>query len=765
MRFLLTSVILVCSCVAQLARAEAYNQPKVHLDPALRLYDSARVTQAANLPDGSVVLVGDFDEYAGVRVDGIVKLSSNGVVDTEFRPRLRDLPGRTSQAMAAVVVGQHLYISGPFTTVDGIEQPYFARFRLPELELDQNWTPPDQPAAGAARPIPMTELDGDLVICTTRAGSGSTYDSHLLRIDISGDGDGFVTSDATRFGDYAAMELKTTPNGNLAVLAKGYVAVHSGATGEFIFHVDLGDIYFTSSRLDLDVASNGDLLIAGDFHYTAGSGEAGLRRYDGEEGSIVASWNFSSNDADASFGTVIETSDGGAIVTGSFTNINGTTTAPGIARIDVSGAIVPNWGGAHASNDTTFVHRINESSFLMLETPRTGSASVVSTARFVDGQSNAGVFETAQISNDATVTRIERFDDSIFISGDFSRSGQRNSVGILKASNELVVDDLFLPSHPRFHSTPSIRTFAVGGGYILLVTDQAIPQDLSTSFEWTRRHFLMSSITGAGIEAGEALSLPGRPVANPAYNPDDGDFYLVTGSTNSTYPGNFLRFDPVTASADPTWPTILLPQQNALSSSIVANGTYNTFGNDSAGHLVMHRETLTNPEPGARSTWDPGLGLDVMATVTAAKADPNNQWIYVAGRFTGRGNIFRISSASGLVDPDWSLPELSPIAISALNVTDDEVIYMAGDFSSLACDPNHSPNVVRWKNQIIDPTWHVDTDFDGGVRSIAAASGGRMLIGGNFQTINGVLSPGFAVVDGTTDVIFMDEIGDPMCIP
>ena len=755
---------LLLVLAAPSVHAEAYNQPKVHLDPALRLYDSASVTQAANLPDGGVVLVGDFDEYAGVRVDGIVKLSSSGVVDQSFRPNLKDESGKASLAQAVVVVGPHLYISGPFATVDTIEQPYFARFHLPELQLDQEWTPPDQPHAGASYPMPMAELDGDLVICTTRRVGSSIYVNHLMRLDVSGNGDGFGISDDTSLGSGFVMELKATPDGNIALLKYGNIGVRSGATGEPLFSIDLGDIYRTSSRLDLDIASNGDLLIAGDFHYSAESGEAGLRRYNGENGSIVPGWNFTSNDPDASFGTVIGTNDGGAIVTGSFTNINGTPTASGIARIDSSGAIQPNWGGAHASNDTTFAHRIDESSFLMAESPRDGSPSNVSAARFVDGQSNANTFQPAQFSDDATVSRIERSGTSFFVSGDFSRSGQRNIVGILKISDDLVVDNLFSPSYPRFRSQPSIRTFGVGGGHILAVTDQVIPQDLSTSFDWTRQHFLMSSNSGTDIEAGDELHLV-RPVANPAYNPEDGRFYLITGVTSSTYPGNFFRFDPVTTSIDPAWTDIFLFQRQYLRSSLVSNGVYNAFGNDLSPRLVMYRESLANPEPGTRSTWDPGLGPIEFVVVTAAKVDQNNEWIYVAGLFSGRGNIIRISSLSGIVDPAWLMPELSPAPVTALDITDDGTIYLAGQFSSLACDPDHSPNIVRWKNGAVDPTWHVDTDLDAGVSSIIAASGGQMLVGGRFQTINGVLSPGFAVVDGTTDVIFMDQIGDAMCIP
>jgi hypothetical protein len=105
--------------------------------------------------------------------------------------------------------------------------------------------------------------------------------------------------------------------------------------------------------------------------------------------------------------------------------------------------------------------------------------------------------------------------------------------------------------------------------------------------------------------------------------------------------------------------------------------------------------------------------------------------------------------------------------VISVDVSTDGAIYLGGRFDGLSCDPAKTLNGIRLnRDGRIDPSWHVDVSPEvGGVRSVLATPDGHVLVGGEFETINDVVRPGFAIVDNTTDVIFKEEFGDWMCIP
>lgn len=757
MRALLAFVLLLSPYTTQLARAEAYNQPKVHLDPALRLYDSARVTQAANLPDGSVVLVGDFDEYAGVRVDGIVKLFPDGSVDSSFTPSLvlQDI-GR-AHPNGVALVGDELYVSGVFNRVNGVEAIALARFQLPELSLIS------EPIGAPTGIDAIKDIDGDLLVA-----SGSW----ISRLDLDDDGS------LTQWTDiqlpqqtYGTTALKISPQGNIGILTEAMrILVYSGTTGSFMFEspVPTTDWNF---GLQFDFASNGDLLIAGDFHVMETTGPANLIRVDGSTGQIDPSWTFHSDDPDVAFGGALGLPDGGAIVTGGFTQINGIPTSPGIARIDEDGTVRPNWGSIHASVKSEFLHALGNGLFLVGEKPIDGGSCTVQFARTQDGTNASPIVASGVLSKNASIRQILGDSGDVFVGGLITRAADFSTDGIVKLDHTLSIDESFsaqLAGH--FFDPPTVKRFAVGGGHVYALA--SLPTFESSDHPeqpyWIFDHHVSSS-TGqewAPASFGNQPSVSGLRTI-PTYNPTDGAFYLLQAYGGQTEPyRTALRYLPEARAADPAWMLNVANLNFARTSVIVGDylyyGGYQNWIPPFSG--IIGRIRISDGV--ADTAWNPPYRPRISALVV----DANQEWIYVGGGDPTFNGLSRIAVATGLVDPDWKALATLPadsVWINTIAIDDDGNIYVGGRFLGASCDPGHAVDALRLiGGTTIDPTWHLNTDKKNfGILSLFEAGNGKVIVGGNFQTINGVLSPGFAIVDSTTDVIFMDQIGDAMCIP
>ncbi len=758
MRALLAFVFLLSPYTTQLAHAEAYNQPKVHLDPALRLYDSARVTQAANLPDGSVVLVGDFDEYAGLRVDGIVRLFPDGSVDSSFTPSLTTGIYH-SNATDVVVMGDKLYVAGSFLSVDGIDSPRVARFQIPGLELV-----PGSFGVSINGPVDAIEgIGGDLLV---------SAENMIRRYDLDADGSAanWITIDTW---NQAAIDIKVSSQGTVYALTNGdRIYAYSGSTGEqlFVAPVPTPDWNWV---LHFDLSADGDLIIAGDFHATATTGPAGLIRVDGTTGLLDPAWVFHSDDPNAAFGGVLALADGGAIVTGDFTQINGTPTAPGIARINADGTVRPSWGGVHASAKSEFLHAVDDTLFLVGERPADGSDCSVQAAHVGDGLSASASFSSSTLTKDAEVYQIQMDADALFVGGRLTRAGDFRTDGILKLDGSIAIDPSFSANLVGdFYSPPGASSFAVGGGYIYMHATQLIFEQSADPENpyWIRDHQLSA-------ESGEELpmaSYGNQPVflerVSPLYNPADGKFYLLrrSGGQGQSLPNSgILRYRPDTRQTDTSWS----PSHGNLgySRAAVIAGDYYYYGGyrsaapGTEGEIARVRISDAIED----TSWNPGYA----PRVETMGVDANQEWIYVGSSYDSAHGLSRISTITGMVDPDWMPLAALPTSfgrVDSIFLADDGYVYIGGSFNGLSCDPSRTiGGALRLTAAgTIDPTWHINTDYGYlGVRAMHKLSNGKIAVGGSFERINGVLSPGFAIVDSTTDVIFMDQIGDAMCIP
>jgi len=160
-------------------------------------------------------------------------------------------------------------------------------------------------------------------------------------------------------------------------------------------------------------------------------------------------------------------------------------------------------------------------------------------------------------------------------------------------------------------------------------------------------------------------------------------------------------------------------------------------------------------------TFTPGLGADdfISAVVLYPAGGPNAGSILVVGGFTSfngsqRNGIVRLSS-DGTVDSSFAPGNGANAAIRSVALQPDGRILISGDFTFYNDQP--TPGFAR-----LDPNGGLDTTFDAGsgadntVWAITFDSAGRVLIGGDFLSVNTVLRNGIARlnVDGSADTSF-----------
>jgi uncharacterized delta-60 repeat protein len=195
---------------------------------------------------------------------------------------------------------------------------------------------------------------------------------------------------------------------------------------------------------------------------------------------------------------------------------------------------------------------------------------------------------------------------------------------------------------------------------------------------------------------------------------------------------------------DPTSGTDGIVQAIAVQSDnkILMGGTFTKVG-------TIPRQNLT------RLKANGSIDLDFKTTaangaVLAIALQPDGKSI-VAGNFTSiggtpRGRVARLD-ATGAVDLTFNLTGAANGAINAVAIQRDGKIYIAGDFTQIG---NVTRNHVARLNSdgSLDLTFDPGRGSDGSVLAVGVQQGGKVIIGGTFQSVNGFASLGLARLNG-----------------
>jgi uncharacterized delta-60 repeat protein len=181
--------------------------------------------------DGKILVAGKFDDFAGSGRAGVVRLNSNGSVDTSFNPGTGTL-----ELVEAVTVQPdgRVLIGGRFVTFNGTQ-----RVRLARLEGNGAIDTSFDPGAGVDDGVGkiLLQRDGKPVVTGSFGNFGTTSRAHILRLNTNGSLDEtFNPGTGTNF-----QVVSIAFDGTGRFIAGGLFSQYNGLTRQKIARVQ-GDL-------------------------------------------------------------------------------------------------------------------------------------------------------------------------------------------------------------------------------------------------------------------------------------------------------------------------------------------------------------------------------------------------------------------------------------------------------------------------------------------------------------------------------------------
>ncbi len=737
---------------------------------------------------------GDFTQFHGLAVNRITRLSRNGAVDIGFNVG----SGANGIVYSVAPTADSVYIGGAFTSVNGVTSRRIARL-LPDGTIDGTFTPASG-ANGAVRSVAVTPIGQPII-----AGEFTTYDGvsvpRVARLETNGTLD--VTFNAGSGPNNIVRAAVVQPNGQVVIggeftsvngfLVTRIARLNANGALDTTFNIGLGADGTVQS---VALAPDGKILIAGDFLTINGVPRSHVARLN-SDGSVDTSFNIGEG-ANGTVRAVAVERDGHILVVGGFTQFNGNPLR-GVARLNSNGSLDSGFFiGSGADGQVNSIGLVNRCAPNAITVMTFDSLAPDSTAytnytenclnirgltagQFLAVSNGAGT--AAQISSvngspqeitlggrtftlqsiyftnvTGPVTVTSSGGGSALVTTDGLFTFGASFVGVtsvrLDVSGLATIDDVIVvPGADAL----SPQTFAIGGdfekfnevqrGGVVVLTTSGL-----ASFAFDPRNISTRTVYASDIYTNQSQpSLVGRIVVG-------GDFTAIVGVDGV----NRLARLNIDGTLDTSFATGLGANNTVRALAIqpdgkvVFGGFFTTFDFITRAYLAR-----VNPDGTLDNSFNFGAGLNNAVLALALQPDGR---VVIGGLFTEvygtpRNSIARVN-ANGTVDTSFNVGTGANGAVKAIALQSDGKVLIGGDFTSVN-------GVSRFHIARLNADGTVDTSFnpgagtDGAVNAIALTAAGEVLIGGAFNSVNGVTSPRLARLtsSGALDSSFVAGTG------
>lgn len=343
------------------------------------------VSDAVLQPDGKVVVVGGFTSYNGVAVPGIVRLNTDGTIDTGFNTRVGTGAGGSGITSIAIQANGSLVIGGGFTAWNGTPAGRIARI-LNDGTTDQQFiTNVGSGISGGvgssagATPFDFEiQSDGKIVVVGDFTQFQGSTQEFVLRLNSDGTPDTAFNTNAAQVLDIYVYGVKQQSTGHLVIVGgnigaggstnAGLVRLNSNGTLDSAFSTAIGSGAaavaggFTGA---IAVLSDNSVLVGGKFTQF-GTSLADTLASTSANGIINNSFassltaGLAGNMALSPYqwldGIDVQT-DNSLLLSGCFVTINGVS-SPGIARLTTTGTVDTTFGAKLGTGFNGCVRRV-----------------------------------------------------------------------------------------------------------------------------------------------------------------------------------------------------------------------------------------------------------------------------------------------------------------------------------------------------------------------------------------------------------------------
>jgi uncharacterized delta-60 repeat protein len=349
----------------------------------LSSYSSLRSISPANDGSGDIYVGGKFTNYEGTDSNRLIRLNSDGTVDESFNVG-SGFDDQVNSISPASDGSGDLYVGGAFTTYNGTSSNELIR-----LNSDGTVDTAFNVGSGFSGAIgwwgyhgvesisAATDGSGDLYVGGAFATYNGTGSNRLIRLNSDGTADAAFNFEGSGFdGMVISISPATDGSGDLYVggafatyngtSSNDLIRLNSDGTVDAAFNVGDGFTYPTRASVNsISQASDGsgDLYVGGDFATYNGTDSNGLIRLN-SDGTVNDSFNVGSG-FDGQVNCISPANDGSGdlYVGGDFATYNGTSSS-GLIRLNRDGSVdaalnvgdgfsFSSWGGINSIRQAT----------------------------------------------------------------------------------------------------------------------------------------------------------------------------------------------------------------------------------------------------------------------------------------------------------------------------------------------------------------------------------------------------------------------------
>ncbi|MDF3029305.1 MAG: hypothetical protein K0S23_3612 [Fluviicola sp.] len=670
------------------------------------------VIYSAIQPDGKI-LVGGANSYPSFSYNGVVqygisRINENGVLDTTFN--IGTGFNSWTEAFALQNDGK-IVVVGAFTVCNGITRNRIARLNS-DGSVDTSFNPGIGFPLGSYVKTIVIQTDGKIIVAGNFNSFNGISRSRIVRLNTDGtiDLSYVIGTGFTGISSSQVRSIKLQTDGKLVAVGSfsgyngtariGIARLNTDGSHDLTFNPSSG---FNNTVWDIAIQSDGKIVAVGGFTTYAGQSRSRIARLD-SNGTIDASFVVGSG-FDSGYSTSVKIkSDGTIMVGGTHYSYDGTICAF-LIRLNSTGSAEPIFSsnlGTALDSQVENISVQNDGKIIVLG--HVNSYSNVETGHMLRLNSDGTLdisFNAGTGSNDFVSSLDIQTDGKIVVGGNFTKYNGTIQKRIVRLLTNGETD----------------TTFHIGNGFNNTVSSINIQND------------------GKIVVAGGFSTYNGTSCMRITRLNSD-------GSIDST-------FD--TGSGFDNYVRTLCVQSDG---KILAGGTFTSFNGNTHNYFVRLN---------ADGSLDQTFTWNSNNPVYSSNIQPDGK-IVVVGDFTYcNGNsvnkITRLNT-NGSVDPTFNSgngPNYS-IYISAIQA--DGKILVGGNFTTF--NGLSKNRLVRLNsNGSLDATFNTGSGFDGDVKTIIIQDNGKIIVGGNFTSYNGINRNRIVRLnsDGSLDGAFISGAG------
>jgi len=714
-----------------IARLNADGSGDISFDAGAHNYNASGHTLhvVALQPDGKVLVGHD---------NGFIRLLPDGSVDTNFNQGITTIEDvfagwfdYVPVLAAAVQSDGKVLVGGRFNTINWTNESVGIVRLHADGSLDTNFNA--WPGLGGASVYAVVvQPDGKLLVGGQWSTGGGTNNS-LVRLNADGSLDSSFNTGQNLSGYIYSVALqsdgKVFIGGDIWFSGPSRMPIvrlnaNGSLDGSFDPGPVVGNLPYGFGVRSVVVQSDGKVLIGGSFTNVDGASRNRIARLN-TNGTLDTAFNPGTG-ADGMVSSVALQSDGKVFLGGTFSTVNGTNRNR-LARLEADGSLDVSFDpGRTLERWISGVAAQPDGKILFWGGNYSGNgAPIVGIGRLNANGSRDSSFDPGSGVNYGVVAAALQTDGKVVIGGSFTVFNGTNRLALARLSPDGGLESNFIPDLVSLVQFDEIPPF-FGGYYRIAATTVIVQPDgkilvagyTMTNFIWddgyatTLRSFLVRFNADGNPDAGFTPAIG---------NQMDGNDHWWPGGV-AYYPGSAIALQP--------------------DGKIILGGYFSSINGSNRPGIAR-----VNANGSLDNAFNPAIGAYDVGSIAL---QPDGKLVF-GGRFhsvSGPFQSFGIArlNASGSVDVTFDAGEIANGGYSVVLQPDGKII-LGGFFASL--NGTNGYGVARLNaNGSLDSTFTPATGSNPGIASIALQPDGKVLLAGGFLTVNGVLRPYIARLNG-----------------